>query len=243
VRPKSIPFAILIVMLAVNLAVGQSSPTDPAESVKRGNARYSKAEYLAAIAEYAQVPPQAGKIYSQALYNIGVCYYELWRTEDAIVMYRKASAARAGRYPKALYALGVALEDLNRQEGAKEAYRQAVAASGGRETGAAHFRLGLLLASENDYERAATHFTEAITGNTTPGSHNNLGVMLALKGRLREAEKEFEVALRQAGGAFADAAHNLKLCRSLLKASAKDSLASLKVVATTKVSAKDSRIE
>jgi len=236
VRRKTIPFAILLVTLLASFTAGQSNPTDPGESIKRGNARHSKAEYLAAIEEYRRVPPQAGKTYSQALYNIGVCYYELWRTEDAIVMYKKATAARAGRYPKALYALGVALEDLERQKEAKEAYRQAVAASGDRERGAAHFRLGLLLASENDYERAATHFSKAITRETTPGSHNNLGVMLALSGRLHEAEKEFEVALRQAGGAFAHAAHNLKLCRSLLRASAKDSLASLKVVTTTKTS-------
>ncbi len=242
-RPNSILFAILLVTLVVSVAAGQSGPTDPGGSIKRGNARYSKAEYLAAIEEYRRVLPQAGEIYSQALYNIGVCYYELWRTEDAIVMYKKAAAARAGRYPIALYALGVALEDLKRQEEAKEAYRQSVAASAGRETGAAHFRLGLLLASESDYERAATHFSRAISRETTPGSHNNLGVMLALKGRLHEAEREFEAALRQASGAFADATHNLKLCRSLLKTSAKDSLASMKVVATTKTSGEHSKIE
>lgn len=242
-RLKFIPLAILLVTLLVGLAVGQRSPTDPNESIKRGNARYSKAEYLAAIEEYRRVAPQAGKIYSQALYNIGVSYYELWRTEDAIVMYRKAAAARAGRYSTALYALGVALEDLKRQEEAKEAYRQALATSTGRESGAAHFRLGLLLANENDYERAASHFTEAITEETTPASHNNLGVMLALRGRLQEAEREFEIALRQAGGAFADADHNLHLCRSRLKESAKKPLASLILVATTEVSGQNSRIE
>ena len=232
-RFKTIPFATLVMMLVASFAAGQSSRTDPAESIKRGNARYANAEYIAAIGEYGQVPPQAGEIYSQALYNIGVCYYELWRTEEAIVMYQKAAAARAGRYPKALFALGVALEGLNRPEEAKEAYGRAVAVASGRETREAHFRLGLLLAGENDLERAATHFTKAISGETTPGSHNNLGVMLALKGRLHEAEREFEVALRQAGGTFADATHNLKLCRSLLRTSAKAQLASLRLVATT----------
>ena len=47
-----------------------------------------------------------------------------------------------------------------------------------------------------------------------------------------KAEKEFEVALKQARGAFADATNNLKLCRSLLKTSAKAPSASLKLVAT-----------
>ncbi|MFN2512216.1 MAG: tetratricopeptide repeat protein [Pyrinomonadaceae bacterium] len=242
-RSRTMPFAILFVMLVVSFAAGQSDPTDPGESIKRGNARHSKAEYLAAIEEYKRVPPEAGEIYSQALYNIGVCYYELWLTEDAIVMYKKAASTRAGRYPKALFALGVALEDLKRPEDAKDAYRQTAAVSVGSETNAAHFRLGLLFASENDYERAAIHFRKAISGERTPGSHNNLGVMLALKGRLREAEREFEAALRQSGGAFSDAAYNLKLCRSLMKTQSQDSLASLKVVATTRTSGKESRIE
>ena len=242
-RPKFIPFALLLVTLTAGLAAGQSIPTDAGESIKRGNAKHARAEYLAAIEAYQQVPPHAGEVYSQALYNIGVCYYELWRTEDAIVMYRKAVAERADRYPKALFALGVALEDLKRSEDAKAAYRQIVAGSSGQVTDAAHFRLGLLFARENDYERAATHFRKAISGETTPGSHNNLGVMLAIKGRLQEAEREFEVALRQSGGSFADAAHNLRLCRSLLKKSAEDSITSLRVVTTTKTSGKDSGIE
>lgn len=242
-RPRCIPLAILLVMLMVSFATGQSNPTDPGHSIKRGNARHAKAEYLAAIEEYRRVSPEAAEIYAQALYNIGVCYYELWRTSDAIVMYKKAIAERGGRYPKALFALGVALEDLKRPEEAKEIYRQILVVSAGDEKNGAHFRLGLLLASETDYERAAVHFRKAIAGERTPGSHNNLGVMLALKGRLREAEREFELALRQSGGAFADAAYNLKLCRSLLKAESPDSFASLKVVETTTPSGKDSRIE
>ncbi|MCM3870407.1 MAG: tetratricopeptide repeat protein [Pyrinomonadaceae bacterium] len=232
---KTIPLAILLVILIVSLASGQSRPTNQAEYIKRGNAKYSKAEYLDAMREYQRVTPEAGEVYSQALFNIGVCYYELWRTEDAVAMYQKALVARAGHYPKAFYALGVALEELERQDEAKEAYKQAVAASPSRETGAANFRLGLLLAGEGDYERAAAHFTEAINRETSAAGHNNLGVVLALGGRLHEAEKEFEAALKQAGGVFADATNNLKLCRSLLKASAaKDQLTSFKLVAATR---------
>ena len=57
--------------------------------------------------------------------------------------------------------------------------------------------------------------------------------MLARMGRLTEAEREFEVALRQANGEFAEATHNLKLCRSRLTSSAKLQIASLKIVETT----------
>jgi tetratricopeptide (TPR) repeat protein len=148
-------------------------------------------------------------------------------------MYKEADAARSGRYPQALYALGVAFEELEHHDEAKAAYRNAVAHSAGRERALAHFRLGLLLANESDYGEAATHFSGALIGETSPASHNNLGVMLALSGRLLEAEKEFEAALREAGGAFADAAHNLKQCRTLLKESAKNLSGSLRLVATS----------
>lgn len=234
-RSKKIPFAILLVMLIVGLAAGQSIQTDPTESIRRGNARYSRAQYFAAIEEYERVQPEAGDIYSQALFNIGVCYYELWRTEDAIFMYKRAVVARGGRYPKALYALGIALEELKREAEAKEAYRRVVAGSANSETRAAHFRLGLILTNEGDYEKAGTHFTEAIDRETSPAGHNNLGVVLALKGRLHEAEREFEMALKQAEGEFTDATNNLKLCRSLLRAPKKDLLASMRLVAATRV--------
>ena len=231
---KSLTFAILLVLLMFGFTKAQSSHKNPREFINRGNASYAKAEYIAAIEEYAKVPPQAGKVYSQALYNIGVCYYELWRTEDAIAMYRKAIAAQAGRYSMAFYALGVALEDQKRQDEAREAYRQAIVGTARREAAPAHFMLGLLLLRERDYETAANHFTEAITRETSPASHNNLGVALARMGRLHEAEREFELALSQADGAFADATTNLKLCRSLLRASPTGHLASLRVVTATK---------
>jgi hypothetical protein len=42
--------------------------------------------------------------------------------------------------------------------------------------------------------------------------------MLARLGNLKDAQHEFEIALRQSGGDFDDASHNLELCRSLLMA-------------------------
>jgi hypothetical protein len=50
-------------------------------------------------------------------------------------------------------------------------------------------------------------------------------------GRLAEAEREFDAALRQSGGTFDDAAYNLKLCRALLAGQEKRQLASLKITA------------
>ncbi len=237
-KAKKILLATLLALLTGGASMGQENREEARDRIKRGNERYARAEYEAAIEEYRRVPRGAGDAYAQSLYNVGVCYYELGRTEEAIVMYRSAAAAHAGRYPKALYALGVALEDSRRWPEAKEAYREAVITSSGSYTesqlAVAHYRLGLLALREDDYEGADALFREAIarSGQAFPASHNNLGVALALAGRLEMAEQEFAVALRQSRGAFGEAAHNLKLCRSRLTMWTKAQFASLKVVET-----------
>lgn len=232
-RIKNLLLVVLLFGLSVGTTIAQANHAAALDAIKRGNAKHAKAKYESAIEEYSRVPQSAGEIYAQALYNIGVCYYELWRTEDAIVFYQRAVEARQGHYPKALYAMGVALEDSGQPSQAKEAYKQAIVESGGTEATAAvaHYRLGLFLAREGDYEAAATLFREAIAraDHKFPAGHNNLGVMLALAGRLNEAEREFKAALRQSDVAFDEAAHNLKLCRSLLSAPTKGQLALLKI--------------
>lgn len=225
--------ALLLLVLSGSMATAQSIPSEAQSktlsetqfetksAIARGNRSFAKADYESALREYRSVPRSAGESYSQALYNIGVSYYEMWRTAEAIDFYRQAVEQRHGNYPRASYALGVALEDQGRLAEAKKAYKQSIKMSHG-EFALAHFRLGLLVAIAGDYEAAASCYRKAIAraGDHVPSSHNNLGVMLARQGRLTEAGREFEIALRQTGGAFDDAAHNLKLCRSLLSVSA-----------------------
>ena len=227
---KKLLFAILLSALSVANMTAQTNGEDARYAIRRGNEKFARQEYEAALKEYRSVPENAGEVYAQSLYNIGVCYYELWRTEDAIGFYKRAIEAREGRYPRAWYALGVALEDQGYLKEAKDAYRQSITTSHG-EYAAADFKLGLLLASEGDYQAAATLFRKAgaHSGEYASACHNNLGVMLARMGRLTEAGREFEIALQQTGGEFDDAAHNLKLCRTLLAAPAKAALATLKV--------------
>ncbi len=187
-------------------------------AIKRGNELVRQQRYEAAINEYRTVSSGDKEPYAQAIYNIGVCYYELWRTDEAISFFQQAIEAEKGHYPKASLALGVALQDQARAAEAKAAYLQSLDASHGQYA-LAHYALGLLLANENDLAGAALHFQEAgkHSGFHEAASHNNLGVMLARMGRLTEAEPEFVTALRKANGVFEDAANNLQLCRSLLK--------------------------
>ena len=183
---------------------------------KRGEALVAREHYQAAIAEYNKVSPRDGELYARALYNIGVCHYELWQTEEAIVFYKRAIELKQGNYPRASYALGIALDDQGRSTEARAAYEQALSASHG-EFAPATYRLGLLEAKSGEFEKAAVLFKEAAShaGKHVPASHNNHGVMLVRLGLLKEAEKEFDNALKASDGRLADAVHNLNLCRSL----------------------------
>src|ERR1044072_45679 len=218
--------ALLLLTLCCATAVAQESGRAQ-EIITRGNGLYARGEYKSAIAEYERVARTEGEAYAQALYNIGVCRFELWQTEEAARVYRQAVEARGGRYPKASYALGVALEELKRASEAKAAYEQAAA----KDYAPAHYKLGMLAASAGDEAGAAEHFREAIRRpkEKFPASHNNLGVMLARAGRLSEAEREFEAALRQSDAPFEEAEGNLKLCRRLLAGQSKDGAEALKV--------------
>lgn len=216
-RKRDFLLALLLLISSVAVIAAQTPAADPAGAIERGNRCFARADYETAIREYERVPSGAGENYAQALYNIGVSYYELWHTDEAINYYRLAIAARHGEYARASYALGVALEDQGQLIAAKDAYQQSLTASHG-EYAPAHYRLGVLFAGQGDSRAAAESFKKALSrpGLHLPASHNNLGVMLVRLGQLVEAQREFETAVRQADGNFDDANLNLKLCRSLL---------------------------
>lgn len=233
-RQKRLVFATLVIILVGSLGsvtLAQTSGGAARDAIRRGNQEYAKAKYELAIEEYRRVPLNAGETYAKSLYNIGVCYYELWNTEEAVAYYRRAVAANNGRYPVALHALGVALKDLGRLTEAKKAFERSIVTSNGSYA-PAHYMLGLLAMGEADYEGAAFSFRQAIAHfkDRFPASHNNLGVALARMGRLPEAKREFEIALLQADGELSEATQNLKLCSSLLASSPK-TIAALKVIA------------
>lgn len=212
-------FAVLLLLTLLVVPGGlQAQKRDARQLIDKGNRLVSRGSYEEALREYERVGPENAKLYSIALYNIGVCYYELWRTADAIDYYHRAIKQRNGVYPQASYALGVALEDEGKLLEAKAVYHQALTAARG-DYPHAQFHLGLIAANAGDVELAATLFRKALNrpGEHVISSHNNLGVMLARMQRLKEAETEFAIAFRLSHGEFGDAAHNLELCRRLLR--------------------------
>ncbi|HSE31114.1 MAG TPA: tetratricopeptide repeat protein [Pyrinomonadaceae bacterium] len=222
--------ALLLLTFLVVPATSQSAEGAAREAIAKGNLLVAHGSYELALREYERIGPNSTDLYSVALYNIGVCYYELWRTADAIDYYQRAIKQRNGLYPQASYALGVALEDEGRSSEAKSAYEQALVATRGNYA-RADYRLGLIAANSGDTETAAALFRKALhrPGEHLIASHNNLGVMLARMRRLKEAETEFAVALRLSNNEFRDAAHNLALCQRLLSGADEMDFASLRV--------------
>jgi len=217
---RTIAAVLVFFALSVTPAWSQADISADQCAIDDGNRLVAQGRYEEAMRSYKRVSPASGEEYATALYNIGVCNYELWRTTDAIEFYRHAIRQRQGAYPKASYALGVALEDLKRIHEAIAAYKEAVSTGNGTYAAAANYRLGVIAAMAGDANEAARLFRRALdhSGEHVSASHNNLGVMLARLDRLAEAEKEFTIALRLSNGSFLDAAHNLKLCRQLMSA-------------------------
>ena len=173
-------FAALLLLTFLVLPGVSQEPLSAREAINRGNGFVARGEYEQALKEYARVGPDSGETYSIALYNAGVCYYELWRTTEAIDYYRRAVDEHKGRYAQASYALGVALEDEGKLREAKAAYAQALAAAHG-DYAPADFRLGLIAGNNGEIQEAIELFRKALnrSGEHVIASHNNLGVMLA----------------------------------------------------------------
>lgn len=203
------------ILLFIAIALTPSVINAQSPAFKRGDALVAQEKYALAIVEYNKVSP-VDRDYARSIYNIGVCHYELWQTEEAIAFYKRAVELKQGNYARASYALGIALDDQGRFTEARAAYEQSLASSN-RNFAPATYRLGLLEAKAGEFEKAAALFKEAASyaGRHVPASHNNHGVMLARLGFLKEAEKEFDNALKKSYGRLVDAAHNLNLCRSL----------------------------
>lgn len=203
---------LILVIVSVTTAKAQSAH----EIIKSGNDLVAKQKYELAIKQYERVSSREGDSYAQAVYNIGVCYYHLFRDADSVVLFKRALALKQGNYPRASFAMGVALEGLGELTEAKQAYEQSISTSRG-EYGPAYFQLGTMVANEGDFKAAADLFRTAAerAGKHVPASHNNLGVMLARMGLLADAEKQFIISVKETNGEFADAVQNLRLCRTL----------------------------
>ncbi|MFT3743369.1 MAG: tetratricopeptide repeat protein [Pyrinomonadaceae bacterium] len=154
------------------------------------------------------------KFLARLHYNLGVCEYRLGRAEKAIDELRIAIESKGGEYPEAFYALGMAETERENWAKAREAFIGALKTN--ERNGEAWFDLAFAYLGEKDLERAETAFRNAIANKSidTPLSHNNVGVILAIRGDIDAAKTEFKAAVRTSGGRLKMAEDNLKFCET-----------------------------
>lgn len=145
-------------------------------------------------------------------FNIGVCHYRLKQHNEAVAELKKAKRLRPD-YAKAHYVLGMAETARGNWPDARKAFDSAIGLNGS--DGEAWFELGFAYIAEQRYKDAEIAFRNSIRYRSVDSalSHNNIGVILAMRNEFAAAEKEFETALAESGGLI-EARKNLEYCRS-----------------------------
>jgi Flp pilus assembly protein TadD len=141
-----------------------------------------------------------------AMNNLGAYLEGQHRTDEAIVLYRRALKINPG-YADAMNSLGSALTAQSNYAGAIALYRQLLQLDPGHSD--AHFNYGCALADTGRYAEAVDEYQEALKLQPDfPQACNNLGIALTAAGRLGDAMAEYAAALKLKPG-FTEARNNL----------------------------------
>lgn len=146
-------------------------------------------------------------------YNIGVCYFHLDRLTQAADEFRSALLLKSN-YVKAHYALGMTEIRRKKWKAARASLVRVTEID--PKNGEAWFDLAFAELAGGDVDSASTAFARSIEfgSKDLALSHNNIGVILAIKGDLRSAESRFESAIKLSAGRLTEARRNLEFCRA-----------------------------
>ncbi|MBC7898893.1 MAG: tetratricopeptide repeat protein [Saprospiraceae bacterium] len=210
---------ILSFVCMLFFAMGVSAQSPAAErSFDDGMKSATSGEFEKALESYRSALMAGGELSprftSKLHFNIGVCLYRLDRSAEAIPRFREAIRLRKGNYQKAAYALGMAEFERKNWANAEQAFEWAIKLN--RSDGEAWFDLGMVYVAKSEFEKAAAAFGNSIIhkGSDSALSHNNVGVILAMKREFKQAEKEFEKALLLSSGRLIEARTNLEYCKA-----------------------------
>jgi tetratricopeptide (TPR) repeat protein len=141
-----------------------------------------------------------------AMNNLGAYLEGQKRTDEAIVLYRRALKINPG-YADAMNSLGSALTTQSNYAGAIVLYRELLKLDPGHAD--AHYNYGCALADTGRYAEAVDEYQEALKLQPDfPPAYNNLGIALTAVGRLDDARVEYEAALKLKPD-FTEARNNL----------------------------------
>jgi len=209
-----------IFITALTLAISVSAQTALTNRAFETGTRAAQAkEYEKAIANYrrailfSETEKTNDDFLAKIHFNIGVCFYNLKQTTEAIEEFTEAIKLSKRSYQKAFYALGMAQSKMRDWRKAKTAFREAINLE--KMDGEAWFDLGLVLLETKDFGAAEKAFQKAIKYESiaSADAHNNLGVIFALKEDFSSAESEFKTALTKSNGKSIEASKNLQFCK------------------------------
>ncbi|MGH9949716.1 MAG: tetratricopeptide repeat protein, partial [Pyrinomonadaceae bacterium] len=148
-------------------------------------------------------------------FNLGACLYRSNKAKEAVPEFSSAIRLRKGNYQRAYYALGMAESEQKNWANARRAFLDAIKLN--KADGEAWFDLAFVYLAEKDFEHAEQAFQKSIVYNSVDSAlgHNNVGVILAMKGDFAAAVKEFENALNFSQGRLIEARNNIEFCKAL----------------------------
>ena len=156
----------------------------------------------------------ADRFFATVHYDLGATLYKLRRPSEAVNHLDKALRFSKQMHPHAHFVMGLLKFDLGDLKAAQAAFRNSIALS--QDDAEAWYHLGFVHLAANDTEAARKAFAKAAklgaVGSTE--SRNNLGVLLALDGKMNDAVKQFEKAAMDDPTGIAQA--NLEKCRRLM---------------------------
>jgi Flp pilus assembly protein TadD len=117
-------------------------------------------------------------------------------------------------YIHAHYALGMARMRLREWKAAAKSFESLL--TNDPKNGEAWFDLAFAKLAVGETAAAESAFAKSIDFGSVDAvlSHNNIGVILAMKGDLAAAEDQFATAIALSDGGLVEAKHNLEVCRS-----------------------------
>jgi Flp pilus assembly protein TadD len=207
---------IFVLIFSLNIA-GQSPTVSKlfSDGTNHANAeRFDEALKSYKTALFLSENEYLGADYRARLhYNIGVCYFRTDRFDLATDHFKSAILLKTD-YPRAHYALGMAKLRQRNWKAASQAFLQVLRLD--PKNGEAWFDLAFANIALNDAVTAEHAFVRSIEFGSVDAalSHNNIGVILALKGDLERAERQFELAVEMSAGRLFEAKRNLEFCRA-----------------------------
>jgi Flp pilus assembly protein TadD len=211
-------FFSLVFLFIFSLNVAAQSPTVTnlfSEGTKQANVgRFDDALKNFKTALFMAENEYLGAGYrARVHYNIGVCFFRLNRFDPAIDHFKAALLLKAD-YTHAHYALGMAEMRKRNSIAAVDSFRHVLKLD--PKNGEAWFDLAFASLAVDDFETAERAFAKSIEFGSVDASlsHNNIGVILAIRGDLAGAEAQFETAIALSNGRLKEAKRNLEFCRS-----------------------------